>query len=535
MRSRAFIVLTALGAALVSGGWLLQRGLNTGTSVYDRARLFDDVMNHIARYYVDSVPETELYQKAVDGMLEELNDPHSVYLASDRLRRLTESTSGRYAGLCIQIEPRDGWITVIAPLPDTPAERAGIQTGDRIVEIEGAPTQGWTSDEALRALRGEPGTSVKLVVERPGVEAHLPFRLTRREIRIHSVQHVVMLDEEVGYADITVFSETTSDELRQGIDSLRRLGMQRLVLDLRGNPGGLLEQGVSVSDLFLDPGQRIVSMRGRTREANREFVDRTPQRWKDLPIVVLVDSGSASASEIVAGALQDHDRAVLVGTTSFGKGSAQSLFPMPGGAALKLTTALWYTPSGRSINKPMVAANEEDEDLDVAERAPRPAFRTDAGRTVFGGGGIAPDVEVADRALDSASIAFQRALGRQVPQFRDALNEYVVALKTSRSIGTRDFVVTPAMRNELWRRMERRGIDIQRPVYDAASPLVSRLLAYEIARYVFGRDAEFLRTAGDDPVIAAAIELLEGANSPRQLFTRAARHSGQTAAVRSPS
>ena len=536
MRSRAIIVLAALGGAIVSGGWLLQRGTHTGESVFDRARLFDDVMTHVARYYVDSIPEGDLYRKAVDGMIGELGDPHTAFLAADRLRRLSESTSGRYGGVGIQIEPRDRWITVIAPLPDTPAEQAGIQTGDRIVEIEGESTEGWTSDEAMRALRGNPGSRVSFAIDRPGTAARLPFTLTRREVKVRSVQHVSMLRDSVGYLDINVFSEETADELQAGIEKLVGNGAREVILDLRGNPGGLLDQGVGVSDLFLDPGDRIVGMRGRTREANRDFTDRTAELWPDLPVIVLVDSGSASASEIVAGALQDHDRAVILGTTTFGKGSAQSVFPMTGEGALKLTTALWYTPSGRSINRPMseeAAESEPDEPADTT----REKYRTASGRTVLGGGGIVPDLIVPDPIAGPAEIDFQQALGRKVPEFRDALNEYVRSLKTEKAVPSADFTVTPAMREGLWARMQRRGIVVNREIYDSASGLIDRILALEIARYVFGGEAEFRRQAQDDPAIQAALEMAASARSQRDLLDRAAKleaERNEGAAARRP-
>ena len=524
MRSRAIIVLAALGGAIVSGGWLLQRGTHTGVSVFDRARLFDDVMTHVSRYYVDSIPESDLYRKAVDGMIAELGDPHTAFLAADRLRRLSESTTGRYGGVGIQIEPRDRWITVIAPLPDTPAEQAGIQTGDRIVEIEGESTEGWTADEAMKALRGNPGSRVSFAVERPGLATRLPFTVTRREIKIRSVQHVSMLRDSVGYLDMNVFSEETADDLRAGIDELVDDGAREVILDLRGNPGGLLDQGVGVSDLFLDPGDKIVGMRGRTREANRDFMDRTAERWPDLSLIVLVDSGSASASEIVAGALQDHDRAVILGTTTFGKGSAQSVFPMMNEGALKLTTALWYTPSGRSINRPMAAADSEPgESADTT----RQVYTTAGGRKVVGGGGIVPDLIVPDPIAGPAELEFQQALGRKVPDFRDALNDYVRSLKTDRAISSPDFTVTPALRDGLWARMQRRGIEVDRAVYDSASALVDRVLALEIARYVFGGDAEFRRTVRDDPAIQAALALAAESGTQRELLEGAAERQAE--------
>jgi carboxyl-terminal processing protease len=502
----------------------MQEGLHASErSAFQSAKLFDEVKDHIERFYIDTVSQAGLYQRAVDGLLLELHDPHSVFLTPDRLSKLNESTTGRYGGVGIQMDVRNGWITVVSPLPNTPASEAGIETGDRIVEIDGRTTKGWTSEEALKALRGVPGSPVRLAVERPGVEARLPFSLARRQIHFHSVQHAVMLREGIGYVDLTVFAEESDDDLRRAVDSLRTAGMRSLIFDLRGDPGGLLDQGVSISDLFLDRGAKIVSMRGRMRDANRDYLDRAPQAWPDLPLVVLVDSGSASASEIVAGALQDHDRALLVGTTTYGKGSAQSLFPMMDGGALKLTTALWFTPSGRSINRPRAGATADDEDGDelAASGAPaRPQFKTDAGRVVLGGGGITPDVEVADVVLGRADQEFQRVLGKQIPHFRDALTEYALSLKAKRAIPSPDFTVSPAMRNELFTRMQEKGISMPRAPYDAAASLVDRLLGYQIARYVFGAQAEFTRTSRDDPAIKTALELLGTGTTQQELLSR---------------
>ena len=527
MRSRAFVALAVLAGAVVTGGWLLQRGLEREDSVYARARLFDQVVQHVSRHYVDTLSERELYQKAIDGMLQELGDPYSVYLTPERQNRLLENTRGTYGGLGIQIDVRDGWITVIAPTPGTPADRAGIQTGDRIVAVDGRPTQGLTPEEALHLLRGPKGSRVALLVERPGLGDRLSFQITRADIRLRAVQQASMLNERVGYVDLNVFSDSTTTELRGSIDSLRRRGMQALVLDLRQNPGGLLEQGVEVSDLFLDRGQKIVSMRGRTPVTTTDFVARAPQSWPDLPIVVLVNGGTASASEIVAGALQDHDRAVIVGSTTFGKGSAQSVFRMPSGGALKLTTARWFTPVGRSIQRTTADSATEDEtvpDADSAAEIPlskRRTFKTGGGRTVYGGGGITPDLIISPLRSPEAELAFQRALGSRLPRFRDALTDYAIAVRTSRAVSSPGFVVTEEMREELWRRMRGREIAIDRSVYDAAAPLVSRLLGYEIARYVFGTEAEFQRRLRDDRVVGSALELAAGATTQQQLLRRA--------------
>lgn len=533
MRSRSVSALAVLSAALVSGGWLLHRGIDPRAGAVDGARLFDNVLDHVQRYYVDTVSGATLYRKAVDGMLYELHDPHTVFLSPERLDRLNESTSGNYAGLGIQIDVRDGWITVIAPVPGSPADRAGIQTGDRIVEINGKTTHGLTAEEATKTLRGPAGSKVNVVVERPGVEARMPFSVERRSIHTRSVSRATILRPGVGYVDINVFGDSTAAELRSAIDSLSRAGMTSLVLDLRNNPGGLLDQGVGVSDLFLNPGQEIVAMRGRTPETRQVFTDRAAQRWPSLPVVVLVNEGSASASEIVAGALQDHDRAAIVGRATFGKGSAQSLFQMPDGGALKLTTALWYTPSGRSINRKRPSADDADEGLDDESAADtaRPKYKTDTKRTVFGGGGITPDLVVGDTVLPENELAFQRALGKKLPQFRDALTDYALSLKASRAVTSPDFAVTPAMREELWQRMAGRGVTIPRAAYDGASSLVDRLLTYEIARYVFGGEVEFQRVARNDEAVGSALALLEGAPGQGELLRRAAQREAQREAA----
>lgn len=532
MRSRAFIALAALGGALVSGGWLLQRGLERGTGGYAAARLFDDVMHHVAQDYVDSIPASDLYIKATSGMVDELHDPHSVYLTSDRLRKLNESTSGTYVGLGVQIDVRDGWITIISPLPGTPAERAGIQPGDRIVAVNGKSTEGWTPDEARDALRGPPGSMAELTVERPGVAAHLPFTVARADIHVHAVRHPAMLTGTVGYVDLTIFSESSEDELRSAIGDLRRRGMKTLVFDLRSNPGGLLEQGVSISDLFLDSGERIVSMRGRAPGTTREFTDAARQLWPGLDLIALVDDHSASAAEIVAGALQDHDRAVILGSTTYGKGSAQSVFPLSDGSgALKLTTALWFTPSGRSIQKERPDTSAEDGDdagaptTDSVLEKPlsqRKPYRTDAGRVVYGGGGITPDLIVASEDSATGMLAFWRDLGKDIPRFRDALTESALAVKASKAVSSPDFTVTPAMRGALWSRMRTKGIALDRQRYDSAATAVSRLLSYEIERYVFGSEAEFRRRAKDDRVIHTALDLAATSGTQRDLLQRAA-------------
>lgn len=527
MRSRAVIAIAVLAAALGTGGWLLQKGIEHGSISYVGARLFDDVFAHVANQYVDSIPVADLYTKAAAGMVDELGDPHSVYLTGERLGSLTETTTGNYAGLGIQIDVRDGWITIISPLPGTPAEHAGIQPGDRIVAVDGESTEGYTSDEAREALRGPKGSTISLTVDRPGVDALLPFTLTRAEIHVASVRHATMLASDVGYLDLTVFSESSDRELREAVDSLRRVGMKTLIFDLRSNPGGLLEQGVAISDLFLNRGDAIVSMRGRAPGADRSFADESRELWPSLRLITLVDGHSASAAEIVAGALQDHDRSVILGSTTYGKGSAQSVFRLGDDAgALKLTTARWYTPSGRSIQKPLADTADADGSTQADTLVEKPlserkAYRTDSGRRVYGGGGITPDLIVANVDSASAMLALWRQVGGNIPAFRDALTKYAISVKARREVASPEFVVTPAMREAFWRQARVRGVVVDSVDRDGSARAVDDLLGVEIARFVYGSEAAFLRQVRDDRVIGAALELANGAKSEDELLARA--------------
>jgi carboxyl-terminal processing protease len=516
-RARTMIVAGTLFGALVTGGWLLQRGSRTGTfTAYEGAQLFQNVFRRVQNDFVDPVSDSALYRKSLDGMLYELKDPYSTFLPPDRFARLSETTSGNYAGLGLETDLRDGWLIVVAPMPGGPAERAGLQPGDRIIEVMGKSAKGWTSEEASRALRGEPGTVVTLKIERPGVTTPIVLSLTRTTIHQSAVRRSSMLADGVGYIDLKAFSDSTTKELNGAIGGLLGHGMKTLVLDMRTNPGGLLTQGVRVSDLFLNRGQKIVSMRGRLPEANREFADTAAQRWPNLPLIVLVDGRSASAAEIVAGALQDHDRALIVGRPTYGKGSAQSVVSFGDQGGLKLTTARWFTPSGRSIARPPV-----DEESDDPPPASHERYRTDAGRVIYGGGGILPDVLAGDSVTPVPEANFIRLLGANAGHFRDAITDYALSLKASGGITSPDFVVTSGMRDEVWKRMKARAIDIPRLAFDDAEPLVSRLIGFDIARYVLGGDAEFRRRAAADQPLQKALELARGARTESDLLRKA--------------
>ncbi len=525
MRHKVLVVVTVAVAALATGGWLLQRETEPAGSVYQQARLFEDVLAHVADYYVDSIDERKLYQMAIDGMLDQLGDPYSVYLKPEDFHQLTEATTGTYTGLGIQIDVRDGWITVVAPLPDGPAERAGVQTGDRIVALDGRSTEGWKQDQAVKELRGPAGTKAELTLHRAGVDQLLKFSLTRTTIHIRSVQVAMMLDDRVGYISLSPVSESSAQEVELAVDSLQKQGMKSLVFDLRGNPGGLLDQGVAVSDLFLDPGKEVVATRGRAPGSSREFRDAKAQRWPGLPIVALVNGGSASAAEIIAGALQDHDRAVLVGTPTFGKGLVQSFWRLTPESGLKLTTARWFTPSGRTIQRATKNEAEQEAQVLAAQHGRDTTkvdstlvFHTDAGRTVYGGGGIRPDLFVAPDTFTLAERAFTRALGDKIPVFRDVLASYSLELKEGKRLPSAGFTVTDGMVDEVVRRIRARGAQVPDSIVTGARTVIAQELSYEASRYVFGRSAEFRRRFADDGQVQQALALAKRARSPQDLL-----------------
>lgn len=531
---RIVVVLAIVGVSLVTGAWLLQRQGAPAASVYQQARAFDDVLAHVADFYVDSIDEGKLYQMAIDGLLDQLHDPYSTFLKPDDFRSLSEQTSGNYGGLGLQIDVRDNWITVVAPLPDSPAERAGIQSGDQIIALDGRSTEGWKNDQAVKELRGTPGTQAELKIKRAGVDQSLTFKLTRATIHMRSVQLAMMLDDRVGYIALSPVSETSADEVREAVDSLMKSGMKTLIFDLRGNPGGLLTQGIKVSELFLDPGQEVVATRGRAPDANRIARDNDKQLWPQLPIVTLVNGGTASAAEIIAGALQDHDRSLVIGTPTFGKGLVQSLytFTQDPPTALKLTTARWYTPSGRTIQRK--SKSEEDQEEQVAAQALAPqggkdttkvdsslVFHTDMGRTVLGGGGIRPDIFVPVDTYTTAERNFMKALGAKIPVFRDVLSTYALELKAGHQVTSTTFTVTQAQVNEVISRLRTRGALSADSTVSGARGLIAEELGYEVARYSFGRSAEFRRRMSDDSQVKDALRLARQARSPADLLALA--------------
>jgi carboxyl-terminal processing protease len=400
-------------------------------------------------------------------------------------------------------------------MSDGPAESAGVRAGDQIVEIEGESTYGWSVDRAVSVLRGETGSAVNFSVGRPGVREPIAFLVERAPIHVNSIRFADLLSDSVGYVWLESVTEESSAELVEQVNNLRGRGAKSLVLDLRWNPGGVLGQAIAVSDLFLDQGDVVVETRGRDSRSNRVFSADQTESWSEMPLLVLVNGFSASASEIIAGALQDHDRALLVGTPTFGKGLVQSVFPFGRVQALKLTTGRWYTPVGRSIQRMPV---DRGQDLDsVLALADPEEYHTEGGRPLKGGGGIHPDFLVEPRELTEAEKAFNDALGSNVQAFRDVLGAYAREWTTMEQV-SEEFVTTSAMRAELLRRLRDRGASLPASVWNANADMVSRQFAYQVLRFGLGLDAEMRRRMSDDRVVERALEMLSGIETRDELM-----------------
>ena len=366
-----------LGLSLTSGVFATKQ--NVKDLPLNELQSFVEILNRVQTDYVEDIGDEALLENAIRGMLSGL-DPHSAYLDPEEYKEVTVSTSGKFGGLGIEVQMQDGAVLVVAPIDDTPAARAGIQPGDLIVKIDETPVKGMTLTEAVKLMRGEPGSDIELTVIRQGETQPLLVDITRDVIRVRSVRSR-MLEPEYGYVRISTFTGNTGKLINEEIAKLLKDNdgdLRGMVLDLRTNPGGVLNAAVDVSDTFLDKGT-IVSIKGRNGDNSRSFNARPGDKLNGAPLVVLVNEASASASEIVAGALQDHKRALLVGAKTFGKGSVQTIMPLPNQAAIKLTTARYYTPDGRSIQAKGIEPDVVIDRVKVEKRAdgPKPIGESD--------------------------------------------------------------------------------------------------------------------------------------------------------------
>jgi len=523
-RSRQLAVAAAFAIPLLAGGFLLG-----ARSTRDSARLFDEVLQYVSARYVDSMPPSDLYEKAARGLVHEIQDPYSTLYSPKELAEFTATTGGRYGGLGMLVEDQQGVTVVSRVYPHTPAEAGGVHEGDHIVGVDDKSTRGWKLVQVTDALKGTPGTSVAVSFARAGVAQPINMKFTRAVIRIPAVPYSVMLDKRAGYIPLLQFNETAAAETQAALRGLLAQGAKGIILDLRGNGGGIVDEAIAISNMFLQPGVEIASVRGRDGPPQRYVSEGTPIA-PTIPVIVLIDGYTASASEIVAGALQDHDRALVVGTTSFGKGLVQSVYSLDGGWALKLTTAKWYTPNGRSIQKERKwidgqPADDPDSAVVDTVTAGRPVFKSDAGRTVYGGGAIAPDVFVKLDTLDGAEQRFIRAVTPKSQEFYVTLYNYSMRLKDS--VRTPDFAVSPAWRDRFYALLGDAGVKVNRALYDSASTEVNRLLAGRIVRFAYGDSTARRRELGDDAQLSAALALLKQGPTQHDLFVLAQRENAK--------
>jgi len=398
MRSSRFLPVAMLAVVLsaLAGGFLGNRVLATQDEVTTQYRVLTAALAAIEREYVEEVPTDRLVYGAIDGMLHTL-DPHSSFFDPRSYAQMRERQEGRYYGLGITIQVIDGDITVMSIFEGSPAYKNGLRRGDVIARITGEDTKGWQSDQAVKKLKGPKGTMVNIGIRRPGYDGLIEMDVMRDEVNITTVRGAFMIDAGTGYIKLDQFSETSDREVGDALQALMAKGMKRLVFDLRDNPGGALDQAIRISNRFLPRGDLIVYTRGRVPNANQDYRATEVSEYTHLPMVTLVNRNSASASEIVSGALQDHDRALVVGETTFGKALVQSVYPISEQAGVAVTTGRYYTPQGRLIQRPWDGSFDDyltyslkDQTGDRPHKAAELKY-TDAGRKVYGGGGIEPD------------------------------------------------------------------------------------------------------------------------------------------------
>ena len=518
-RSSLFALSVLLAGALI-GGFAGGNTLADPQKTDDELWTFGRVLSLVEDQYVGKADSKALVDGAIDGMLQTL-DPHSNYLDPEAFREMRDEQRGKFSGLGIQITKRgpDKPLTIISPIDGTPAYRAGLISGDVIAKIEGQETIELTVQDAVRLLKGDRGTMVTITIKRPGLPDPFDVTIERDDIPIESIRVAYLLGDGVGVVRIANFTSTTAEELDTAVDDLKSRGMTRLILDLRGNPGGLLDQAVQVSERFVPAGKLIVYTRGRIPGSDQDYVAKSGVDPIDLPLVLLVDGSSASASEIVSGAVQDHDRGLVVGETTFGKGLVQRVIPLQTGGALAVTTAKYYTPSGRLIQRDFSDLEEyylhreesgsDGADADVVPEAredtPRDeldVFYTASGRKVYGGGGITPDFIV--KTERAPEILFK--LVRE-----NLIFDFSVVYANSHPDLKRGFVVDDAVMAEFTRFLEERKFEHEPAMLVEHADVIRLRLRAQIARVKWDQVEEARILAEADPQVQRAIAELDAA------------------------
>jgi len=517
MRRRlALGLLTAIALPLAAGAFLQQ-----AQEPQSAARLFAQVLRRVEESAVDSLDRSTIYERAARGLIKNLNDPYADLYSPEELASFQRNTlRNNYGGLGMQIESQEGTIIVARVFPNTPSEHGGVIPGDRIMQVDSTPVTGLKLEEVSSRMLGTPGTEVDVIFRRVGVGEPIKGRFKRAVIRVPAVPYSVVVNG-VGYIPLQSFNESAASDVESALESLQERGAKAFMIDLRGNGGGSLDQALEIGNLFLRPGAEIASVRHRGKPAEVYRANRVSV-IDSMPVVVMVDGYSASASEIVSGTLQDHDRALIVGTTSFGKGLVQTLFPLDGGWAVKLTTGKWYTPSGRSIQADHERLGDErfveyeNEPGDSARR--RPIFKSDGGRPILGGGGVTPDVLVKPDTLSEGERDLYRAVATQQSLWYVAI--YNTALELKGKVKP-DFTVEPSWRERVWNKLQEAKVTVPREKFDAGVSLVDRDLERRVTTLAFGDSAWFKRSVHYDNQVQTALEYLSRGPTQRKLLALA--------------
>ena len=487
----ALTIVSVLVVSAIVGGLLGRGRASSQERLPERFRAFTAAVRLVETSYVEKTESDRVVYSAITGMLQTL-DPHSSFLDPRTYGQMRERQQGRYYGLGITIQVIDGDITAVSLFEGSPAYKKGVRRGDVIAKIDGEDAKGWTSDQAARRLRGPKGTTVRVSLRRRGFEELIDLDVPRDEINIPTIAAAVLIGDGTAYIRLQDFAEQTGNDLAAALQRLSASGMRRLLLDLRGNPGGPLDQAIRVSNEFLPRGQMIVYTRGRVPNSDQDYRATERGQYTEVPVVVLTNRSSASASEIVAGALQDHDRAVIVGETTFGKALVQSVYRISEGAALALTTARYYTPSGRLIQRPWDGSF--DEYLTYAARAqnaPRDHAAadlkyTDGGRKVYSGGGIEPDhrlegpVEGFNPGRFARLLYARQAFASFAQKFSAVGDTRIAAEGKGRMFVAKDFTVDQAMLDAFREHLKAERVTIDEAAFAQDLPFITAMIRYEI-------------------------------------------------------
>jgi carboxyl-terminal processing protease len=502
-RAISSLALVLMISAVLGGlfGGQVRATTTAEEDVDNSIKLFSNLLGLVEENYATEVDPDKAVYGAIDGMLRTL-DPHSKFFDPKAFTSLREDQRGKYYGLGITVTTRFGKLTVVSPpFMGSPAEKVGLRVGDVISHINGEATQGIDINEAVSRLKGPRGTSVKIMVVRPGVEEAIEMNPVRDEIAKFTISNAFLIRPRVGYVKLESFAETTGAELRDALKKLDVKNLDGLVFDLRNNPGGLLQEAIEVCETFLQKGQMIVETRGRTRGSNRPYASQRINNDNLFPLVVLINAQSASASEIVAGAIQDHDRGLIVGQTSFGKGLVQSVYPLSKNAGIALTTQKWYTPSGRLIQRDYSQISQFDY---YNHRETTPAKRddikrSDIGRVVYGGGGITPDYVVEEpKANDFQDLMVKRF----------AIYTFVRDYLAKNPPIDVSFQVSDALLSEFQQHLTKRGIGFTDKEFQDNRDYLKRMIRYEIVYNRLGvSDAARVLLEGD-PLVVKGMELI---------------------------